>query len=174
LSFIWVMSIDCNTTSNSINADLTVNTNSYRLERCLFLLFSYHLSVVFVTLQDKHNTSRMSVNIKPIFTRQEILPFCLPVSNACTNKLYIFRQCAYTVYDLDIIYFFIYLNNYYYQLFVSFKSEITLSTFFSIALASIIISLEVNLSNASHCVRFPNLFCLSFLTFTCHSLRHGL
>jgi len=87
------MSIDCNTTSNSINADLTVNTNSYRLERCLFLLFSYHLSVVFVTLQDKHNTSRMSVNIKPIFTRQEgNLAFLFYLSLKLVQINYIFSD----------------------------------------------------------------------------------
>ena len=83
-----------------------------QLERRLFLLFLDTLVVVldFLTLQDKHNIRTLSDNIKFICNRGEPgernagqrLAF-LSVSKAYANKLYIFQQATYIVYNVQAV-----------------------------------------------------------------------
>ena len=56
-----------------MSADLTEDILEKLLERRLFLLFSDNLAVVldFLTLQDKHNITTLSVDIRFICTRCE-------------------------------------------------------------------------------------------------------
>jgi hypothetical protein len=77
----------------------------------VFLLFSANLAVVlcFLTLQDKHNICTLLENINFICThcetgqkRHQRLVF-LSLSKACTNNLYIFRQCTYVVYIIAVL-----------------------------------------------------------------------
>jgi hypothetical protein len=60
----------------------------------------------FLILQDKHNLRTLSLNIKLIALAakqsRKRLAF-LPVSKACTNKVYIFRQCIYIVFESPVI-----------------------------------------------------------------------
>ena len=55
----------------------------------------------FLTLQDKHNITYIVVKYKinlHFAVKQARKTAFLPVSEACTNKFYIFRQCTYIVY----------------------------------------------------------------------------